>query len=192
MTRAGLGLALVAALLLCLPASAAIHRPLSVEQRVDLSEEIVVGRVVDSVTEWQGKLIVTVSTVEISETIKGRTAGTVEVTQLGGTAVHPELGISVTMTASSHVGLAAGEEVLLFLGRRGSGPLQLVGAQAGKYVIRPNPLTGRQELPVGPKVLDATRGDRHDAVRAEPVSLDSMRRRIRTHMGESPGLGVGR
>ena len=192
MRRAGFHLVLCAAVLCCLTASAATNRTLSVEERVDLSEEIVVGRVVDSMTEWQGKLIVTVSTVEVSETIKGRTAGTVEVTQLGGTAAHPDSGISVTMTASSHVALAAGEEVLLFLGRRGSGPLQLVGAQAGKYVVRPNPLTGLRELPVGPKVLDTTRGDRQDAVRAESISLDTMRRRIRTHMGESPGLGVGR
>ena len=130
--------------------------------------------------------------VEVDETLKGQVPATVEVTQLGGKATHPDTGLGVTMTASTHVALAAGEEVLLFLGRTDSGMRQLVGAQAGKYAIRANPLTGKRELPVGPKTLNVTRGEEHDTVRVETVSLDAMRQRIRSHMGESPGLGEGR
>ena len=94
------------------PAAAAETRPLSLEQMVELSQEIVVGTVVGSETRWEDRLIVTVTTLEIGEAIKGHGRGRIEITQVGGTAVHPDTGVSITMTASTHVGFQSGEDVL--------------------------------------------------------------------------------
>jgi len=158
----------------------ASQRELGFEQMVDTAEEIVVGRVVSSEARWQGKLIVTVSTVEVSEALKGPAHRRIEITQLGGTAVHPVIGTPVTMTASDQVALRSGEDVLLFVSTSKTGVRQLVGGAQGKFVVREEPTTGKSSVPVGPKQLKVVReGDQH-RVAAEATTLDTMRERIRS------------
>ena len=133
------------------PANAATQRELSLGEMVGLSDEIVIGRVVDSEARWQGELIVTVTWVDIDEQLMGSTLGRMELTQLGGTAVHPRTGIEVTLTASTQVEMRPGDEVLLFVSRATSGIRQIVGAQQGRYAIRLDSQSGRRLVPVGPK-----------------------------------------
>jgi hypothetical protein len=182
---------LLAGLCLSLPAWSASQRSLRLEEMVDLSTEVVVGRVVSNETRWEGRLIVTVSTVEVGESIKGSAPARIEITQLGGTAVHPETGLAVTMSASSQVGLGVGEEVLLFVHRTDRGLRQLVGAQQGKYVVREDP-SGEARLPVAPKRLLVVREPDGTSVRAEPMTLDAMRERIRARVERTSGRTGGR
>ena len=168
----------------CLVAATLTHgasqRALSLEEMVGYSDEIVVGRIASAESRWQGRLIVTVATVEIEEALKGGRSQRLDVTQLGGTAVHPRTGLSVTMSASTQVTLEPGTDVLLFVSRAASGQRQLVGAQQGVFRIRENPRTRVREIPVGPKRLTTERGAERDTVRSEAQTLDAMRERIRT------------
>lgn len=161
---------------------AASQRPFTVEEMVDLSEDIVVGRVVSNAARWQGKLIVTVSTIQVNESLKGRSGNQIEITQLGGTAVHPVIGAPVTMTVSEQAALRPGEEVLLFVHTEQTGARQLVGGAQGKFVVQEEPATGKRKLPVAPKQLSVMRGRDQDTVATENMSLDNMRQRIRAQM----------
>jgi hypothetical protein len=155
-------------------------RELKLDDMVALSEEIVVGHVVSSEARWHGKLIVTISKIEVSESLKGQAGRQIEITQLGGTAVHPVIGAPVTMTASDQVALRSGENVLLFVSKTKSGVRQLVGGAQGKFVVREETATGTTDLPVGPKQLKVVReGDLH-VVSAEAMPLGTMRERIRS------------
>ena len=172
--------AIVLALTLSGDPRAAAQRALDLEQMVALSEEVVVGTVQSTETHWQGKLIVTVATVEVSEAVKGQPTAIVEITQLGGSAVHPYTGIPVTMTALTQVALDPGEEVLLFVDRTGTGLRQLVGAQQGKYVIREHPRSREKLIPIGPKRLVVVRDAGRTSVGTDVMTLDVMRERIRS------------
>ncbi len=189
----GLLLAVAVVLLPVAETSAASQRELALDRMVALSEEIVVGQVTGIETSWRGRVIVSVATVEVGETIKGvGVPRNIEITQLGGTAVHPSTGLSVTMTASTHVALAEGEEVLLFVSRSPDGLRQIVGAQQGKYAIREDLRTGTRQLPVGPKRLVVVHGTAQTVVRTEPMTLDEMRVRIRGHVDRQAGRPGGR
>jgi hypothetical protein len=165
-------------LALATPAWPASQLALGLDELIDAADEIVVGTVVGNAARWQGKLVVTVSTVEVEESLKGKSGRRIEITQLGGTAVHPVLGVPVTMSVSSFTALDPGERVVLFVDRRHPAVRQLVGAQQGKLVVRADP-AGTPRVAVGPKGLAGrARGDRL-TITAEALSLDELRRRIR-------------
>jgi hypothetical protein len=190
-TRA-LGPAAVAACLLLMPAvsaQAASMRPLELEELVDLADEIVVGRVGDSEARFEGKLIVTVTAIQVEEALKGNGPGRIEITQLGGTAVHPRTGIAVNMTASHHVALGAGQDVLLFVSRSRSGIRQIVGAAQGRFVIQIDPTTGVRRVPVGPKRLGRTVTEGVETVAPEAISLDDLKARIHARVKAAPKRG---
>jgi len=169
---------------------AASQQPFDLDQMVGLSEEIVVGRVVQSRPRWEGRLIVTVATVDVEESIKGAAPARIEIVELGGSAVHPETGLEVTMTASTQVSLEVGEDVLLFVHHTAAGLRQLVGAQQGSMVIRRDETTGLRVLPAAPKQLEVERGAARSTVRAETMTLDTMRARIRARLGSGPARGA--
>lgn len=161
---------------------AASQRPLSLEELVETANEVVVGRVMHSEARWHGRLIVTVSTVEVEEPIKGQPGAQIDITQLGGTAIHPRLGKPVTMTASGYAALRPGENVLLFVHKTRDDRRQLVGGAQGKFVIREEVATRGRVLPVGPKQLKVTREDDRHTVATEAMTLEAMLRRIRAYM----------
>jgi hypothetical protein len=178
--------ALAVAALAGAPARAQSPRPLALDEMVDLADEIVVGHVVGSEAHWQGKLIVTVTAVDVEESLKGAPGGRVEVTQLGGTAVHPTLGVPITMTASSFAPLGTGEHVLLFVDRHRSGIRQLVGGPQGKLTLRDaTAATAPPAVAVGPKALAVTRDHGAAALAPTPMTLDAIRRRIQERLGRT-------
>jgi hypothetical protein len=168
-----------AGLLRAAPAFAESARVLGLDEMVGAADEIVVGQVERSETRWQGKLIVTVSTVRVDETLKGQPGSRIEVTELGGTAVHPVIGAPVTMTVSGQANLLEGENVLLFVEQKRPSLRQVVGAEQGKFVIRDNAASGAPGVPVGPKRLRVERRGESSTLAAEPMTLDTMRSRIR-------------
>lgn len=145
---------------------AASQRELSIDDLVALSDEIVVGRVVASEVRWQGELIVTVATIEVVDAWVG-SARRLEVTELGGTALHPRTGIRMRMEASTRSALRDGEEWLLFLARGRAGLRAIVGGRQGAFEVN------ERAIAVGPKRFD---GDR--TLRARAITLDEMRREV--------------
>lgn len=173
------GAALVALLSVTVPARAVSERDLSLDDMVALADDIVIGRVLRSEARWQGKLIVTVSTVAVDESLKGSSAGEVAITQLGGTAAHPRLGVPVTMSVSEETTLSPGEEVILFVRQTGPGTNQVVGGAQGKLVVRPDPASGALNVSGAPHELLGRRDGARQTVETVAPTLDAMRTRIR-------------
>lgn len=158
------------------------QRELALEQMTGLADEIVVGKVTSSVPIWQGRLIVTVSTIQVQESIKGQPGPTVEITQLGGTAVHPRIHAPVHMSASGSAVLNPGEEVLLFVRRTKQGTRDLIGGAQGKLVVEVDPVTGEKIIPVGPKEIEGSDQDGKRKITPRPITLDEVRQRVEAHM----------
>ena len=188
MIRRALAAAALVAALAAGAARAATQRELALDELVDQSSEIVVGRVVGNEARWQGKLIFTVTTVQVEESLKGGAGSPrIEVTQVGGTAVHPRTGLAMTMSASTFAPLDAGQQVLLFLHRGKGGARGLVGAQQGRLLVRENPATREREIPVAGKRLEVRRGPAgSDEIQVRTMTLDAMRARIRARVEGKP------
>lgn len=190
MRRAAILGLLLAASLLGRPTFAASERTLGLDALIDAADAIVVAEVLESESHFEGRLVVTRSTVKVSEALKGTPETRLDVTQLGGTAVHPRLGVPVTMDASTFVALRPGEKVVLFVEPRPAGGHQLVGAEQGKLVIRDEPATGDRTLPVGPKRLRVYPERTRDVVSPEVTTLEDLRARIRRHLEGSKGAAI--
>lgn len=177
--------ALLASLVLAHVAWPASQQTLGLDDLIDGAAEIVVGKVTGSAAHWQGRLIVTVSTVEVEEPLKGEPGGRIEITQLGGTAAHPVIGAPVTMSVSTFTALDAGERVLLFVDRHQPAVRQLVGAQQGKVTLRPDP-AGTPRAAIGPRRLEAQRDAQRVTIASQAMSLDDLKARIRARLGGKP------
>lgn len=91
-------------------ASALTIEVISIEQMTLESHAVVMGRVVDSYTVWEGNNIYTYSTIQITDVLKDNDLGRfVTVKQLGGTVR------DVTQDISGTPVLYKGEDLLLFL-----------------------------------------------------------------------------
>ena len=170
---------LVAMLAAAVPAPGASERELSLDEMVALADDIVVGRVLRSEAQWRGKLIVTVSTVAVDEALKGTPRGEVAITQLGGTTVHPRLGVPVTMSVSEEAALSPGEAVVLFVRQTQPGTRQLVGGAQGKLLVRPDPVSGVSTVPGAAHDLLVRRDGGKRTIETTAPTLDTVRDRIR-------------
>lgn len=114
----------------------------SLEDLVHKSSKIVVGRCVSTESRWNGKntLILTTSTVEISDQIKGETDGMIRVVTVGGTVN------GITQTVSGMPQFEPGEEVILFLEPSKNTGWQPLGLAQGKLRITKNRITGEMEV----------------------------------------------
>jgi hypothetical protein len=182
--------ALLTAALLTAPGrtDAASQRALGLDELITAAVEIVVGEVVESETRFEGRLVITRSTVRVEESLKGAPGARVEVTQLGGTAVHPIIGAPVTMDVSSYTAFRPGEKVVLFVEPRRPTGRQLVGAAQGKLLIREEVASGTRDVPVGPKRLRVVREPGRDLVAPEVMTLDDLRARIRERLERAGAL----
>jgi hypothetical protein len=150
----------LASLILSIDAAhAEVQDDLSVDQLVDYADEVVIGEVTANTSAWQGKKILTTSTVRVDEALKGAPEAEVEVVQFGGTAVHPVLGKPMRMDVSGFASFRVGEHVLLFL-QRPEGPE-----------------SAAQTAPRRPAAQDA-REEAHRAARAEAHRALGERRRL--------------
>src|SRR5262245_59107706 len=77
---------LIPVILLSIPLSATTVQHLSFDDLISKADMIVVGRVVDSQPSWtkDGKLILTQTTLQVQEPLKGTPAKTITVTTIGG------------------------------------------------------------------------------------------------------------
>lgn len=143
-----------AAALLAGAAGAATVAPLSEKAMTRQADTIVVGRVLGTQSEWVGKTLVTVATVEVDETLKGAKADTVEVVLPGG--IDASRRVPIAMTYPGAPKLLPDEEVVLFLDRtsldgatsgasarssraNAGGALIVSGYSQGKYSVAREP-----------------------------------------------------
>ena len=104
---------------------------MSMEQLTQASSDIVQGRVVNQVSEWNATRtqIVTITTFEVSQTYKGNASSTVQIRQLGGT-VGP-----MTESVPGSVSFRLDGEYVLFLEPAGDSNYQVVGMSQGSYPV---------------------------------------------------------
>ena len=177
---------LLLALTLAAPvrAHASSARVLPFDDMVGLADEIVVGEVEKSEARWQGKLIFTTVTVRVDESLKGQPGARIEITQPGGTAVHPVLKAPVRMDVAGESTLQAGERVVLFVERRRPTLRLIVGGAQGRFTIREDAAAPGPAVPVGPKKLMLQREGAQATLASEAMTLDELRNRIRAVVEE--------
>jgi hypothetical protein len=176
---------LPAVLLLCLSASATTMLRAELPELALSADAIVHGTVRRMESRWSGdgRKIVTDVEIQVTETLKGQAGGTVLVTQPGGRV--GDIGQKVSGLAS----FASGEEVVLFLERRGPKAFRVAGMAQGKYQVRRSEDgTSAQAVPepIGDSVLvdPETREPTVSALRS--MSLAELKASIRTALQQPP------
>jgi hypothetical protein len=114
----------------------------TLEDLVQKSSRIVLGKCVSTDSRWNAEntLILTTSRFAVSESFKGSTNGFITVTTVGGTLD------GITQTVSGMPEFAPDEEVLLFLEPFKGANWQPLGMSQGKFKISRNRLTGEAEV----------------------------------------------
>jgi hypothetical protein len=172
-------------LLLCLPASATTMLRMDLPELTQSADVIVHGTVRRMESRWSGdgRKIVTDVEVEVTETLKGQAGGTVLITQPGGRM--GDIGQKVSGLAS----FTPGEEVVLFLERRGPQAFRVAGMAQGKYQVQRS-ADGTRTLavpePTGDSLLvdPDTRQPTTSSLRT--LSLAELRASIRTALQQRP------
>jgi hypothetical protein len=121
-----------ALLLLGLPAAATTMLRLDLPELAQSSDTVVHGTVRRVESRWSGdrRRILTDVEIEVTESLKGQPGSTVLLTQPGGKM--GDIGQVVHGSAS----FTPGEEVVVFLERRGATAFHLSGMSQGKYQVR--------------------------------------------------------
>jgi len=167
-------LALTAALLTSIPGQirATTVERLSLEDLTRRAHSIVMGRVRGARTYWSSdrRLILTTTTVEVAETIKGRTRGAVELTTIGG-----RVGNTVLHVAGMPA-FTDGEETIIFLEQSGSYST-VVGLGQGKFTVA--------DGEVANAVSDLTFPD-GQRPRQLKMPLETFKQRIRSILNRRP------
>ena len=138
----GLMAVLVAAVAAAGPAGATSMVSMSMEQLTQASSDIVQARVVKQVSEWNSThtQIETITTLDVSETLKGNAASTIEVRQRGGT-VGP-----VTQSVMGDVYLRPQGDYVLFLEPDEGAEFHVVGMSQGAYPIYQDASSGNARV----------------------------------------------
>ena len=114
----------------------------TLDDLVQKSGRIVVGKCISSESRWNDRntLILTTTRFSVSEPLKGSSDGFVNVVTVGGTLD------GITQTVSGMPVFEPEEEVLLFLEPSKNGHWQALGMSQGKFRILKNRQTGEQEV----------------------------------------------
>lgn len=150
------------------PALAAQAVAVSIEELARSSDLVVRGQVVSTSARWQEGRIYTFAEVEVTSSIRGASPAKVTVMTPGG--VVGDIGQRVDGAAV----LAPGEEVVLFLGRSGTGELRVTGLAQGKFSV-----DGRTARPDLSRVDFVSTHVPADERRAETMPLSELETRVR-------------
>ncbi|MCY1045449.1 hypothetical protein OV208_29310 [Corallococcus sp. bb12-1] len=168
----------LAALLGGLPAGATTMLRADLPQMAQASDAVVQGVVRRVQSRWSGdnRRIVTDVEIEVTESLKGTSGGTVLVTQPGGRV--GDIGQVVSGLAT----FSEGEEVVVFLEKKGASAFQLAGMAQGKYQVqRSDSKTGAMAVPAptGDAVLIDPQTRQETESNAKPVTLAQLKSTIR-------------
>lgn len=165
---------------------ATVLLPAEFREIVGHSQIIVYGRVIEVVPEWSDdrKRIDTIVTFEAGTYLKGGPGDTLTFRVPGG-----QIGRYRSITVGAPV-FESGEEVVLFLTRRGDGDPYVFGLNQGVFRVRRD--AGTQRRVVLPPLL--ARGDGPEVVlrgatSRQAVALETFGAQIRTVMAELAGTG---
>jgi len=172
-------------LLLGLSASATTMLRADLPELARTADTIVHGTVRRVESRWSGdgRRIVTDVEIQVSEALKGQASGSVLVTQPGGRV--GDIGQKVSGLAS----FTPGEEVVLFLERRGPEAFRVAGMAQGKYQVQRSE-DGTRVLAVPESTEDVHLVDpdtrQATASSARTLSLVELKASIRTALQQSP------
>ncbi|WP_086930689.1 hypothetical protein [Agarilytica rhodophyticola] len=152
-------------------ANAASSISMTLEELTANADDIVVARCVDVQTRWLGKKIVTDTTIDISQQLKGDDKAQLIVTTLGGSAIHPRLKTKVNMYVPGNIRFNIDEEVLVFTKQNKAGDNQVIGLSQGKFILEHDTVSGEKLISVGQKKL--TTQQNNDNPLASLFSLDA-------------------
>jgi hypothetical protein len=127
---------LILILVMQLPMSATTVQRLSLDDLVSKAETIVIGHVVESKSSWtkDGKLILTQTTLQVQEGLKGTATKSIQVTTIGG-----QIGKTL-LHVSGMPAFQPDETAVIFL-EKSSGYLTVLGLNQGKFSIRNGEIT---------------------------------------------------
>ena len=111
----------------CLVQATTVQR-LSLEDMTKKSNSIVLGRVRASRVYWSGNVILTTTTINVTETIKGQVSRDIEVTTVGGTVG------DTTLHVSGMPAFQSGEDAVVFVEKSGVFST-VVGLAQGKFTV---------------------------------------------------------
>ena len=116
---------------------------MSLDQLTQASSNIVRARVLNQEARWNDThtQIVTITTLEVSQTLKGHASSTVEIQQLGGT-----IGNLRVYVPGSHVFQSQSEYVLFLEPATGSSRYHLVGMTQGAYRVYQDAATHEERV----------------------------------------------
>jgi hypothetical protein len=98
------------------------------------ADVIATGRCLSVRSEWQGRALVTIATVAVSDVLKGDAAGTIDVVLPGGIDANRRFPVAMTYAGAPQIRL--NEEVFVFLSADGDvGGLTVMGFSQGKFSI---------------------------------------------------------
>ena len=154
---------LLASLLPAAPAAATTLQPMTGPELAATAESIVVGRATNIESRWFDRSLVTLVTVEVSETWKGDAVTEVTVAIPGGVDLDREVPIAVTLPGAPV--FSTGEDLLLFLQPQdGFDGFSIVGLSQGAF-----PLLQTQEK----TLVTQSRGQLTGS-----LALDTVRQRV--------------
>jgi hypothetical protein len=178
MTRSLRVLCCVACLLVADRADAELSITLSNKELATRSDVIVVGRAVGSSSRWVGRTLMTAVTLQVRESLKGESAGIVEVLLPGGIDVARRIPIGMAMQGAPRI--QRNEEVLLFLAHDAkAGGYVVTGSAQGKFSIVSQ--QGRQMVARGGRGSQLAEGSILARGTTTLTPLDDLRREIAAH-----------
>ncbi len=126
-----LAIVLVGVMMAISPARATTMVSMSMEQLTQASSDIVQAHVVTQVSAWNAThtQIVTITTLAVSQTLKGSASSTIQVRQLGGTVGN------MTVFIPGDIALRPQAEYVLFLEPADSSNYRVVGMTQGAYPV---------------------------------------------------------
>jgi len=135
----------------------ATSQQMGLDDLVKHADHIVVGKVDNVKSEWVNDKIYSMSTVVVTDNIKGNVASSYVITTLGGTAFHPRLKADISMDVSGGLFFSKNEDVILFTKQNKLGEHQVVGMSQGKFNIVSEKETGEKMIPVASKKIYSER-----------------------------------
>lgn len=148
------------------------------------SDAVVHGVVRRVQSRWSGDRmrIVTDVEIEVTEALKGQPGGTVLVTQPGG-----KVG-DVGQTVGGLAGFAPGEEVVVFLEKKGPTAFRVAGMAQGKYQVQRGADAKAAMAvpePTGDAVLIDPKTRQESVSSAKPMTLEALKAAIRAAVREA-------
>lgn len=174
--RHAVRMVVLATLLGGLPVGATTMLRVDVSQMAQTSDTVVQGVVRRVQSRWSGdrRRIVTDVEIQVTEALKGQSGGTVLVTQPGGRV--GDIGQVVSGLAS----FSEGEEVVVFLEKRGAAAFQLSGMAQGKYQVqRAGPGAMAVPASTGDAVLIDPKTRQETVSDAKTVTLEELKAAVR-------------